>query len=312
MKKYGNLLLKILVSGVLFWFIFSKVDIGSVVENTKLLDFRFIPLIVFLLVSKYMVSSLRWKSLIAREKKEEVKVSYLTSLYFIGSFFNNFMPTSMGGDVFKVYALGKKIKDGALAFSSVFMERFTGMVVLVLVSYFGLVKNLDFWVDLLFGNIPDSAVWVLLSKILLFAGFWLVFIVGFLSLKLTARKISLADKIYRSLLYYKNEKGVLVWALLTSLVAQFLAISTQYFVFAAMGIDIPIIHALFIFPVITLAGFFIPSLNGLGVQDALYMQMFLVIGVPSEISLNASILYHLFRLSVSLIGGVLYALGKDK
>mgnify|MGYP000035334764 FL=1 len=78
-----------------------------------------------------------------------------------------------------------------------------------------------------------------------------------------------------------------------------------------MGVNSPLDYALFIFPVITLISFFVPSLNGLGVQDALYMQLFLVVGIPAEISLSASIIYHLLRLFVSLFGGVLYALGKS-
>jgi uncharacterized membrane protein YbhN (UPF0104 family) len=102
----------------------------------------------------------------------------------------------------------------------------------------------------------------------------------------------------------------LVYALISSFAIQFLAIFTQYFAFRAIGVKIPVDYALFVLPVITLAGFFIPSLNGLGVQDALYIQFFGMIGVPTEIALSASIVYHLFRMAVSLIGGALYAAGK--
>jgi uncharacterized membrane protein YbhN (UPF0104 family) len=90
-----------------------------------------------------------------------------------------------------------------------------------------------------------------------------------------------------------------------------LAIFTQYFIFLAMGVDLPVLYALFIFPVITLASFFIPSLNGVGVQDGLYIQLFGLVGVGSAVALSASIIYHLFRLGVSLIGGFFYAFEKD-
>ena len=149
MKKYLNIFLKVVVSISLFYFLFSNIDVNSLITNFQLLDKRYLPLIFLLIVLNYVVSSIRWKQLlITKDKttKNNISVRYLTSLYFIGSFFNNFMPTSMGGDVFKIYALGKKIKDNALAFTSTFMERFTGMVVLVLISYFGLVKTLDFWI----------------------------------------------------------------------------------------------------------------------------------------------------------------------
>jgi len=62
--------------------------------------------------------------LLIHEKSNEVSRLYLFKLYFVGAFFNNFMPTSIGGDVYKVYKLGKKIDSPVVGFSSVFTERF--------------------------------------------------------------------------------------------------------------------------------------------------------------------------------------------
>jgi len=312
MKKYRSLIIKVLVSSALFYFIFSRIDMETFLNNLSLLDRRFIPLILIFLILNYVVSSFRWKALLIHKDSDHVTVSYLTSLYFIGSFFNNFMPTSMGGDVFKIYALGKKLKNNSDAFAATFMERFTGMIVLVLISYFGLIETLDFWLTQLPDDLVSNTLFLWLFKFLLFFGFWIGTLGAFMSMKFLAKKISFVKKLYESFLVYKGNYRVISWALLTSLIVQLLAIFTQYFIFTALGVNLPLGHALFVFPVITLAGFFIPSLNGLGVQDALYVQFFGLVGVSSELALSASVLYHLFRLGVSLIGGVLYALGKDK
>jgi len=77
-------------------------------------------------------------------------------------------------------------------------------------------------------------------------------------------------------------------------------------------VKLPIFYAFFVFPVITLAGFFIPSLNGLGVQDVLYISFMGQVGVSESLAISASVLYHLSRLIVSLVGGVLYAMGKGE
>jgi len=312
MKKIGSLILKTTVSVLLFLLILSYVDKELFMSSFRSVSYAFLPIIALLIVANYVVSSFRWKALLIEKNSEKIKVSYLVNLYFIGSFFNNFMPTSMGGDVFKIYALGKKIKSTATAFSSVFMERFSGVVALVLISYFGLVKTLNFWVSILPEPIKSSDFLILVFKVVLFFGFWLCTLVGYLSLKFLAGKINIFNKIYTSLIAYKDRKDVLGSALATSFVVQFVAILTQYCVFLALGISLPIWHSLLVFPIVTLAGFIIPSLNGVGVQDVLYMQMFSVVGVPPEVSLSASILYHFFRLFVSLFGGVLYALGKDQ
>ena len=93
-------------------------------------------------------------------------------------------------------------------------------------------------------------------------------------------------------------------------VVQLLAVATQYFVLVSLGISVPFVYTLFVFPVVFLASIFIPSLNGFGVQDALYIHFFTAVGVTTELALSASIVYHLFRLAVSLFGGILYAMGK--
>jgi len=312
MKKYRSLLLKILISGVLFYFIFSNIDVEAFLQNLSLLDKRYIPLILGLIIANYYVSSIRWKSLLIHKNSESITVKYLTSLYFIGSFFNNFMPTSMGGDVYKIFALGKKINSKADAFAATFMERFTGMIALILISYFGLIKTLDFWLAQLPHYITGNDVMLWIFKFLLFFGFWIGTVVALYSMKFLSKKIKLVEKLYNSFSEYKGKYPVLFWAILTSFAVQIFSILSQYFIFSALGISVPFSHAMFVLPVITLAGFFVPSLNGLGVQDALYIQFFGLVGVSSELALSASVLYHLARLSVSLIGGVLYALEKDK
>jgi glycosyltransferase 2 family protein len=301
MKITKSPYLKIFVSLVLFSIILWRIDREALFESFRMLDVRFIPVILLLLILKYVVSAFRWKALLIYENSEKVSVSYLTNLYFIGSFFNNFMPTSIGGDVFKVYKLGKKLQSTANAFSATFMERFTGVIALVLISSVALVYLLKFW------------------GVLLFLGFWVGLVVGFYVLKFLSNKFAPFKKIYSSLIKYKGQNRVLWIAFLTSFLAQFLAIGEQYVVFAALGHPLPVFYALFMFPLIVLASFFIPSINGVGVQDALYILFFGQMtyiaffggtGVGAAAALSASITYHLARLTVSLIGGVLYGMGK--
>jgi len=293
MSKTLKLLLKILVSGSLLALIFLRIDKESLIESIRILDLRYAPVIVILLILNYVVGAFRWKSLLVHKNSDRVGIPYLINLYFIGAFFNNFMPTTIGGDVYKVYKLGKKINSTVDSFSATFMERFTGVIALVLISVVSLVQLLGLW------------------GAILLVGFILSILVGFIVLSFLSTKYEKLKKIYDSITLYRKHGKVIFWAFITSFLIQLFAIFTQYFVFKALGIDLPIVYSMVIFPIITLASFFIPSLNGIGVQDALYMRFFLTVGVVEPASLSASIIYHLFRLGVSLIGGVLYGLGKD-
>lgn len=291
-KNIKNVIIKILVSVSLIGYIFYKTDKSQLASNFSKFDFTLLPLIVILIVLNYIVSSYRWKSLLVGENTEKASVGYLTALYFVGSFFNNFMPTSIGGDVYKIYKLGKKTGNNYDAFTSTFMERFTGMLLLFIISLVGLTKFIGYW-SLVIG------VWCIFAAYL-----------GFKVLKRLSKRYKKIAEIVNSFSKYRGKYRVLLIALVTSLLVQLFAIFTQYIIYFALGVRLPLFYSMFVFPVITLAGFFIPSLNGVGVQDGLYMTLFSLVGISTELSLSASLLYHMFRLGVSLIGGLLYALGK--
>ena len=287
--------LKISVSVVLLAVILFKVDKKQLVQNISMMNPWFIPIIVGLIVLNYFVSSVRWKKLLIHSDTSRISVRYLTSLYFIGSFFNNFMPTSVGGDVYKVVKLGKKLGNNTDAFTATFMERFTGVVALVCISSGALIKLLGIWGGLIFlavlAGIP----------------------IGYIALGFASKRIKKLQKIYASISAYKKVPKVLLFAFLTSFIVQLCSIFAQYFVFMSVGAHFSPFYAMFIFPIIILAGFFIPSLNGIGVQDALYIQLIAqpTPNLTADLALSASVLFHLMRLGVSLVGGVLYAFNKD-
>lgn len=302
-------LLKISVSVVLIVALYFLVDKDAFLTNLTHFDIRYVPPILLLLVLNYTVSSIRWKNLLSiYEGSEKASLSYLISLYFIGSFFNNFMPTSIGGDVYKIIKLGKKIDSKAHAFSATFMERFTGMISLMFIATFG------FLVTFARGYAGFEDEFYLLGLIVV--GMILVFcfgwVFGFKVLEFLSKRVAKLANIYKSISLYKTEYTVLGVAFVSSFLVQLFSIFTQFYIFAAIGIHLDIFRTLFIFPLIILATFFIPSLNGIGVQDFLYKfsNSFLLIPEPSAVA--ASFLFHGFKLVVSLFGGVLYALGKSE
>lgn len=301
-------ILKIFVSLALFAFLSTQVNFEQVYSNFLLLDATYIPLIIGFLILNYLISSVRWKRLIIFKDAPKASIPFLARLYFIGAFFNNFMPTSIGGDVYKVYRLGKKIGSNAYAFSATFMERFTGMVALVLISYVGFFKTWDFWLEIVPESISENSSLVFGLRILLFFGFWIGAALAIFSLGILSKRFAKLQRVYDSIISYATKYSVLTWAFLTSFLVQFLAIFTQYFIFLALGVELDFFYALFVLPLITLVSFVVPSLNGIGVQDALYVKFFGIVGIDPVVSVSASLIYHFFRLLVSLIGGVLYAL----
>jgi glycosyltransferase 2 family protein len=131
MKKTAITALKIAVSVGLYAYIFSKIDVGhlwSILKEANIFYFVAGIAIYFLIQG---LSAYRWYLLL---KPLGLTTPYrkLLSFYLLGMFFNNFMPTGIGGDVFRVYYLNKETRRLSRATASVFFDRDLGMAALLL------------------------------------------------------------------------------------------------------------------------------------------------------------------------------------
>jgi len=193
----------------------------------------------------------------------------------------------MGGDVYKSVALGNTIKDQPGALFSVFMDRFGGLIILLVLSLFGLGS--------LFGYMG-----VVISLALLIVGLLLYFPV----LGIFAKKIKFLGKFEEaSKLFIKDKQsGFLV--LLYSFLVQVFSFFTIYCLFLGVGIVLPLWSVIAFMPIAALS-LLIPSFNGFGTQETVYAYLFAVAGVTAELSITASLMNHALRLIFSLIGGAL-------
>ena len=91
--------------------------------------------LAFIAIQLTVLTSIwKWKMLIESSEKKrsgyQAPSNYLAKLYYMGLFFNNFMPGSVGGDVIRIYYLGKKTSV-ATATASVLFERITAGFALI-------------------------------------------------------------------------------------------------------------------------------------------------------------------------------------
>ena len=287
--------IKTLISLSLLTFLFTKVvSIDEVIRITSGANFVLLSLAFLFILLNNLTSSLRWKYLIDVAK---VKYWFLFRLYFVGNFFNNFMPSSIGGDVYKIVKLRKVIDDnGPHATAATFMERFTGLVALAILAS----------IALMFSGIYPFY-YGLLLLVLFLSG--LVF--GIFVLYKFHHLHSALEKFYLSFASFKDKREVVTKAFLLSFLVQLFAIITQYLVVRSIGIDIPFMFAMFVFPVAGFISFFPISFNGVGIQEFMYINLLALIGVSANLAISASILYFIVRMLSSLLGAVFYYFYND-
>lgn len=122
---------KAFVSIAFFVMLFALVRRGDMVKMLKQVDPLYFVLSFAIAAAQISVSCLKWQVLI-NLYGTRVSFGLLMKNYLIGYYFTNLLPSNVGGDVVRSYQVGRHVGNQTHAAISVFMERFTGSVYLLL------------------------------------------------------------------------------------------------------------------------------------------------------------------------------------
>src|SRR5215470_16582149 len=127
MKKTALTLLKAVVSIGILVYIFTKVvDIRHLWANLKQANISFFIAAVLVYFMVQTLSAYRWYLMLG---PQNIEIGFLKILafYYLGMYFNFFLPSSIGGDVFRIYYLNKETGRLSASTASVFFDRDVGM-----------------------------------------------------------------------------------------------------------------------------------------------------------------------------------------
>jgi uncharacterized membrane protein YbhN (UPF0104 family) len=257
-------------------------------------------------------SSLRWQLLARAQGFDGPPLRYL-GYYFIGMFFNLALPTSVGGDVVRVWYLANQAGSGPLvgrrlaALVSVLAERVNGVVVLVLVAVLSALfcpLPLPGWVGWTVAGVAAATLLGLLAVPLLRTA-----LARFPRLSASPRLLhlrSMVDGCWR----YWRAPGVLAAATLLSIAVQVGNVAIGYLIGSALGLEVPVLYYGLIVPLVALLALVPISLNGMGLREAGYVVLFAPLGIGPAEAVTFALLMFAVSASVSLCGVGFYLLGR--
>jgi len=298
-KKAPSSILKIGLSLGLLAFVFRHVGWQEAWESLQAAQLPYLAVALLLHVVGLPVRAFRWQILLT-SLGINIPLSQLTRLYFVGSFFNTFLPTGIGGDVVRIYELGRESGQPAAAIGTVLVDRATGLLVLLLMAM----------VVLPFGHhlISPQIAWIIACLFLGgWGGSWLILqrdwlekwgLLRFLS------KVKHIDKVYEAMhaCGFKAISG----ALAASFVFNLLLIATSYLVGVSLGVHVSIGYFVLFVPIISSLLALPISLSGLGVREGGYVYLFGQAGVAPPLALTMSLLIYVLNLATGCVGAVLY------
>ena len=311
MKKRLVLLAKLAVMAGLLVLLYRKVDFAAFRGALADLEWGWLPLIYALFLLNTALSSWKWQLLLQADGVQ-VPLRSLLGSYLIGTFFNLFLPSSIGGDSYRVVDASRH-GGAAKSFASVFADRLTGFLALAI---WGLVFSAIGW-----SRLPDKR--ILLLPVLVFglmAGLvfalvqrtWLVAVWRFLRLDRLHKLDAFLHRFLDSLAGYHANRALLVRVFGISLLFQMLAIVIIFCISQAMAWSVPFIYFCIFVPLITLGEALPISIFGIGVRDSLYVFFFAQGGASREQALSLALVYVLITIVYSLLGGVLFLLRRPR
>ncbi|GFP31343.1 glycosyltransferase 2 family protein [Candidatus Hakubella thermalkaliphila] len=306
--------LRLSVSVALVWIILTKIEwIGlvQVVQNTTLFHILvFIILSILLTFLLIWVSCLRWQILLAT-RQIRIPMVKLFGLYVIGYFFNNLLPSNVGGDVVRTYELRRYTSHTSESVASVFLERFVGASALVFMAALSLIIN---WT--LFSRSP--LFWVIIGILGAYGGgVWLIFdrralkaIMGRISIKALARIGSKLKEVHDSIYRFREDKGVIARTFLLSILYNILAILNVQVCFFGLNIPVPLWDTAVAVPIVLLVAMLPISLGGLGLNEGAYVYVYSLFGIVVPLTFSAALLLRAQTILTGALGGVFYGLQK--
>lgn len=270
LKKTLSTALKIGVSFLLLWLVYSKISFATIWETIKQIKTTYFLLALVFYALSQLLSAQR---LLLCFYQMDFRISAQSNrlLYLIGMFYNFFVPGGIGGDAYKVYLLNKQFQWKLKSLGAVVLaDRASGLVAICC------------WIALL--TIGVSALFPYYSFI------WLPLLLVF--------GIFLGKWIFSKI--FPSFKRQYFKLLLYSFAIQGLQLCAVYFILLSLHQSGQFIAYFILFFVSSLLSVF--SFSGIGVREFVFLKFSPVFDFNPEISVAIGLIFTIVSLFVSLPG----------
>lgn len=273
--------LKIIVSAVLIYFIFTKIELKDVVQTLKKSEPLYLFLALLFFVLSKIISAFRTNLYF---HQMGAKVSQLSNLklYLLGMFYNLFLPGGIGGDAYKGYVIQKVYQPGTKkVVSSLLLDRLSGMLLLFIYAcVLALLSKNEFF---------QSFFWLIVSAIpLSVVAFWFV------------------NKIF-----FTSTLPVFWKSVSFSALVQLAQLVCVLFVLKSLSVDMDFIEYLFVFLVSSIVSVIPLTIGGIGSREVTFLYGAKWLGLDESTSIGISFTFFLITALTSLFG-VIYHFKKPQ
>jgi len=311
---WGLNLLRVGASGILIWFVLSRVDILRVVLTLRGLLGYPIALAIASTVVAALAATWKWRELL---HAQGIKTGFFHTLRltYIAAFYNLVLPGQESGNGVKALLLGRSTHKASRVWASVMIDQILLFLASLVITLPGLV---------LIPNLPNRGVWIgmvafCLAGVVLLHSLFLTpqlarpidRVLHPLSWKLRIRWVRQGTgewlaPLWHGLCSYQTTVGRLGLVLGLSLLYQLGLISSAFWLAAGLGIHVSFVIFAWVMTLVSVAQALPVSVAGIGMRDSV-LAFFLVgqLGVISYEAVALSFAILALNILVGVPGGIL-------
>lgn len=301
-KKTWLRFLQILVTLVLSALLVRQVDWATFGQVMTRLGWRPVLLSFGFILISHLIIVARWRWLLP---ENTASYGVFLVLYGAGLFSNNFLPSGVGGDGVRAVML-KRYVPWPLAVLSVILDRFIGMASLAVLLILGETLGSPFRFDLRLSSwLNPNSRWLWLLAVLLGLG------TGFALWKFPAFRQWMTNLRRR---YWPTDLPqwpfnrwlrLVLFTYGISVVSQMLLVGASWVLVKGLALQAPFAAAIWLVVISALATLLPISVNGLGIQENVYVLILGLYGVAATPAFSVALILRVLMIILSLLGGLL-------
>jgi glycosyltransferase 2 family protein len=307
MRRILSSAIKILVSAALLYLALRKVNFADLAARLDLTSAAWLALAVAITFLQIFFGALRWR-IVGAECGAPLPLRQAMRYNVIGTFFNQTLPSSIGGDAVRLWLVARNGAGWRAATYSIFVDRAVGLIALAVI----IVASLPWSAHLISDGYGRSAL-ILIDFAALAggAGFLVLGMLPWPFLKrwwATHHIHACAVIANRVIFSRRNEPTIAILSFLVHFLAVVIAWCVVQSIAAPVGFD----QTFLLIPPVMLITMLPISIAGWGVREATMGLAFGYAGLVTNEGVNISLLYGAVSFVVGAFGGLVWILSAEK
>lgn len=305
-RKHITTILRIVIGAALIAILIWRLDISKIFDNIRSIEkvyllYALVPYLLFIVISAW-----RWQVLLDY-KEFSIPFGRTLIIYFIATFFNNFLPTTIGGDVMRVLYSMKERRADALA--TVLVDRILGFVGLFVFALFAVLYL--FVIKRQTEFLPFTVGGLIIIIVITYLFFSERAYNRFSPIVQKIRVFKIGERLNRlheAATDFSSAWSTITTCVILSIVIQALLAIGPFFVMKGMLMnnEVNILPFFIYIPIINIISMIPISFNALGVREYFYVLLFSRVGFTAETSVVISLVAFFLYFVLSLVGGIFF------